>query len=180
MSNKPKSFKDLIKRPKLRTEQGQILKPVPRVSITPAELARRNSLLAEMKKFANNLRCPLCGCQLDGPVSYADAKLSCISKPDEYYVYYPGRALAKKEIARVSNDFHTYELVYYLTGLDDNEIPRYQITISQLDLTIPRYDIREKNKKILYSFEGVKVLPINKNLNADNLLKKLELYQIFQ
>jgi hypothetical protein len=176
----PKSFKDLIKRTKLRTEQGQKLKQIPRIQISDAELARRNQLLADMKKFANKLRCPLCKAQLDGAVSFVDAKLSCVANPEEYCVYYPGRGLARREAARVSNDFYTYELIYYLTGLDENEVPQYEVTINQLDLSIPRPDMREKNKKRLYCFNGVRVLPINENLTADNILKKLELYQVFQ
>lgn len=180
MSNGPKSFKDLVKRTVLRTEQGQKLKPIPRVQISDAELARRNKLLAEMKSFANKLRCPLCGSQLDGPVSYIDARLNCAASPSEYIVYYPGRGLPKREAARVSDDYHIYELIYYLTGLDDNEVPQYEIVINQLDLSIPNPEIREKNKKKLHYFTGVKVLPINENLNAKNILKKLEIYQIFQ
>ncbi len=177
---KPKSFKDLIKRPKLRTEQGQMLKPIPRVQITAAEQARRNILLADMKSFANKLRCPLCNAQLDGPVSHVDAKLRCVSNPEEYCVYYPGRGLARREEARVSNDFHTYELIYYLTGLDEYETPQYEFTINQLDLSIPRPDIRERNKKRLYQINGTKVSLINEKLTAENLFKKLEIYQIFQ
>jgi hypothetical protein len=180
MSNGPKSFKDLIKRTKLRTEQGQILKPVPRVQISDVELVRRNKLLAEMKSFANKLRCPLCGSQLDGSVSYKDAKLRCVSNPDEYFVYYPGRGLAQQERARVSNDYYIYQISYRLTGLDDNEVPQYYFTITEYDLSIHNATIREKSGKVLYSFAGVKVLPITENLNAENILKKLEVYQIFQ
>lgn len=180
MSNGPKSFKDLMKRTTLRSEQGRQLKPIPRVQISEVELARRNQRLAEMKAFANKLRCPLCGAQLDGPVSWTDAKLTCVSNPDEYSVYYPGTGLAKQEIARVSNDYHIYELAYYLIGLNDDEVPEYNVVINQLDLTISVPQIREKNKKRLHHFTGVKVLPINKDLTADNILKKLEIYQIFQ
>lgn len=180
MSNGPKSFKDLMKRTTLRTEQGRQLKPVPRVQISEVELARRNKRLAEMKAFANRLRCPLCGSQLDGPVSYVDAKLRCVSNPDEYFVYYPGTGLAKQERARVSNDYYTYELSYYLNGLDDNEVPQYSLNIIQYDLSIPNPLIREKSGKVLHRFTGVKVLPITEDLTAENILKKLEIYQIFQ
>lgn len=175
----PKSFKDIVKRHILRP-QPKPLKQIPQPKLSEAELAKRAQSLKEMKYFANNLRCPLCGSQLDGHVSHLEARLRCVSNPSEYEVWHRGKGLAKREAARVSNEFITLELVYFLEGLDDNEVPLYSIAVNELDLTIPRLDIREKCKKQIFRYYGKKFMPINSELNTNNLLKKLELYQIFQ
>jgi len=175
----PKSFKDMVKRYTLRPPP-QKLNQIPQPKLSEAELAKRKTQLAERKKFANALRCPLCDSQLDGLVSHAEARLNCVADANEYSVWYRGRGLAKRESARVSNEFITYELIYFLEGLDDEEVPLYSICVNELDRSIPRLDIREKCKKQIFRYYGKKFLPINKNLNIENLFRKLEIYQIFQ
>lgn len=175
----PKSFKDLVKRTKLRPEP-QRLKQIPQPVLTESEIEKKKQQLLQVKKMANSLRCPLCGSQLDGHVSHQVARLQCVSNPDEYsVVQYRNSIIPKIEIARVSDDFNKYELSYVFINIDDQEFNVYEITINRIDLTLPLVH-QNKFKKNVFYHTGRKFLPINKDLTAKNILSKLEIYQIFQ
>jgi hypothetical protein len=175
----PKSFKDLIKRPRLKLEP-QPLKLIPQPILSATELEKKKLHLQQVTKMANLLRCPLCDSQLDGHVSHQVARLQCVSNPDEYsLVQYRNSIIPKIEIARISDELNKYEISYVFQSIDDQEFNIYEVTINKIDLTLPIVH-QNKFKKNIFFHTGRKFLPINKNLNTKNLLSKLEIYQIFQ
>ena len=126
------------------------------------------------KKFCNDLRCPLCGSQLDGNVHNKEAKLYCVANNDEYKTHWtPGNDEPEMECLKF-----WYPQYEYVIGIQRLSPSQFQMVVDRYNMdVIPIY--RNSTWKRLFKYTGPRLLAFRQRMEEGVFLKKLKTYMVF-
>jgi hypothetical protein len=128
----------------------------------------------KFKKSCDDLRCPLCGAQLDGNIHNKKAELYCVGNDDEYKVTW------------VPHLDHPYseKITYWYT--------QYMYTIhiqytggTTFDMYVYRYNMdahpsqRHKTMVLIFRYSGNRILAFRQRMEEEKFLKKLKTIKVF-
>lgn len=139
---------------------------------TPS-LSPNPKLPSDFVKFCNDLRCPLCGSQLDGGIYSTEARLYCVETNSEYgstWVY--GEVEPHYEqIIHYAFEYE-YEIISRRTGIDHHtSITRYFRGVD------PEY--RSTGKGVMLELDAQIPTCFRQRLSERDFLDKLSLYMTF-
>lgn len=175
---KPQSFKDIFKGKKQVpfAHQQRIISSPPAPQLSAEEEARRAKAKKDLTKFVNELRCPVCGGQLDGGVNYKYAEQYCVYNNDHYKCKYEsGSSLPSYTVA--TYNFASEAPVGYQVIANLKSDNTYANWIYKLDLDLIE-KFRMNQKKLVLSFNG-SLLKFPKGLSYPEFEQKLKLYAVF-
>ena len=128
--------------------------------------------------FCNNLRCPLCGCQLDGSIGKFEAHLYCVSNNDEYRCTALERDMEIVD-ERICFWYSQWAYVFfnYKEHVGNKEYcGNWQCIISKINLdNHPRY----RKEELIIELQAKIPKIFRSRLEEKELLKKLKLYMVF-
>jgi hypothetical protein len=127
----------------------------------------------EWRKFCDDLRCPLCGSQLDGNVSSRSASLYCVGNRDEYQCY----CHPKEDVPAYERLIFWYPQWQYDIEIEKDFGPFYtRIGRSNMDAA-PEH--RYKTRQIIFEYSGQRLMFFRQRMEEKDFLKKLALYNTF-
>lgn len=177
-NNGPKNFKEMQFPPARDGARNSVYAPLPPAppprAVSASEIDKRTERLLEMKVLVNAARCPLCGGQLDGPVTFEGASLYCITFTSKEYhaVYNYGYLEPACSIATIYTTNYAYEIVH--NRIEDN---KFQNEIYKIDLSLNERN-QQASKELFTKFEGARFF-LSKKLSEKKLLEKIKLYTVF-
>lgn len=170
---KPKSFKDILNFKSKSNKKEIVFTKAPPVQISPEVLEKRRAQKEELKKFANDLRCEVCGAQLDGAIYYSVARLHCVADNQHYQCSYLYGSTYPSYCYRTYN-FHPDS---YVVSSFYTEKGNYNNSIHHVDLTMNEI-YRHKCRKLITSYEGP--LPeYEKNISEEDFRQMLKMCAVF-
>lgn len=178
MSNDgPKSWKE-FKFPPSRGSQNAVYAPLPPApsprSITQTESKRRAAQFQDMKGFINDERCPLCGAQLEGRITYESATVYCAANGQREYQANYKYGLDKPTWSMTTHYTSQFAFEIEAQHVQDD---MYKNAVYKLDLNLNKR-FQQLEKKLLFSYEGAR-LSLKNNLSEEELLNKIKLYTLF-
>lgn len=156
--------------------------PVRPITIYSSQpLAKRNigivyvdDAYKQFKKFCDNLRCPLCGAQLDGNIHNKKADLYCASNNKEYKgIWFPNEEEPSYEFFKFWYYPYEYEIAYR------------QISSGNFHMLVDRYDMdtsqihKNSTRVELFSHTGPRILAFRQRMEEGQFLKKLKTVKVF-
>lgn len=126
------------------------------------------------KKLCNDLRCPLCGSQLDGNIHPKEGKLYCASNNEEYKcTWFPGDNEPYMEYTKFW--YYPYE---YLISCEKVMSGDYHTMIDRYDMDASL--IHKSSTRVrLFSYKGPRLLAFRQRMEAEQFLKKLKTVMVF-
>jgi hypothetical protein len=140
----------------------------------PLDIAYVDEAHKKFKKFCDNLRCPLCGSQLDGNVHHKEAKLYCVNNNDEYKCrWVPGSDDPEMECLKFW--YYPFE---YVIGVQKNSPNVFYTVVDRYNTdVIPFY--RNSTRKELLNYQGPRIQIFRQRMEEQQFLKKLKTYNVF-
>jgi hypothetical protein len=142
--------------------------------IRPIDIAYVDDAHKKFKKFCNDLRCPLCGSQLDGNIHRKEAKLYCVANNDEYKTIWHDH-LIHPYSEQITYWYPQYQYVimiqYVGGGIFDTNICRYNMDAHPSQ--------RYKTMKQIFRYSGNRLLIFRQRMEEEQFLKKLKTIQVF-
>ncbi len=159
---------------------------------SPQPLSRRDIGIAYMdedhkqfKRFCNTLRCPLCSCQLDGPIYKSQAELYCVTNNAKYmcqwftsnaeYVcrWTPNRDEPQMECLKFW--YYPYE---YVISVQHQTTGNFLTVVNRYDMDV--VPIHKASTRVeLFSHKGCRLLAFRRRMGEAEFLKKLKTYTVF-
>lgn len=174
----PKNFREIFKSLPKQRQKTAIYAPLPpqppAKTISSAQKALQEQQYKEMWEFVNSERCPCCGAQLDGGISYERANVYCSTNGEEEYkaVYVYGLKIAQHSRFTIYGSTFAYEVINEFISEDI-----FRNIVFKIDLSYNKA-FQQKLKEKVLSYEGKRLL-LDKKLDEQAILKKLKLYQTF-
>jgi len=142
--------------------------------LRPIDIAYVDEAHKKFKKFCDDLRCPLCGSQLDGNVHNQKAELYCVTNNSEYKCrWFPNEVEPDTEIIR----FWYYPYEY--------EINSQQVGPSNFNMSIVHYDMdanpiwKNSTRIELFKYQGPRILAFRQRMEEAQFLKKIKTIKVF-
>jgi hypothetical protein len=127
----------------------------------------------DVKRFFNNLRCPLCNGQLDGNIHINASNLYCINNQNEYIInILPFQNYPIYESITHSYLHYEYNIVINMVG---NGV--FNTKINRYDLTYTKFS-RNKSKLCLLDV-NVRIDIFRSKISEEDLLEKIGVYNTF-
>lgn len=128
----------------------------------------------DVKKFFDDLRCPLCDGQLDGLLHPVISKLYCVNDNNEYSVDW----VAFQDHPSYELITHTFGNYEYRLSISKYGPDEFRNRITRYDLNLNTYE-RHKYTVELLNLIGSRLMFFRNKMEEEILIKKCGIYNLF-